>query len=127
MAPSTKVAAGGGGDFCKSLTASINDTKSLATQAITGSPGTVKALIDKARQETGSIVAAAPDAIKNDVKTLVNVSTTYYDALAAANYDFRKLDTTKLSALTSGDALQASERVTAYISSHCGINVGSTP
>ena len=117
----------GGGDFCKSLAKSLNDSKSLTTSAINGQPSNLKALIDKARQEAGTIVAAAPDAIKDDVKTLVDASTSYYDALAAANYDFRKVDVTKLQSLTSTNVQQASQRVEAYIQSHCGISVGSTP
>ena len=80
--------------------------------------------MDKGRQEAGVIVAAAPSAIKDDVRTLVDASTSYYDAIAAANYDLRKVDITKLQALTSSKAQQASQRVGAYIQSHCGINFG---
>lgn len=103
----------------------MNDTKSLSTTAISGQPSDLKALVDKGRQEAGVIVAAAPSAIKDDVKTLVNASTSYYDAIAAANYDLRKVDITKLQALTSSNVQQASQRVGAYIQSHCGIDVGT--
>ena len=120
---SSKATAKSNSDFCQSLTKSLNDTKSLATTSLS-QPSNLKALVDKGRQEASTIVAAAPSAIRDDVRTLVNASTSYYDAIAAANYDLRKVDVTKLGALTSTNVQQASQRVGAYIQSHCGINVG---
>jgi hypothetical protein len=122
----TKVTAKGGGDFCKQLADSLNDTKNVSAKAFTGNPADLKTLVDQAKARIPEIVATAPSAIKDDVKTLITATTSYYDALSAAGYDFKKLDPTKLTSFTAPQVVQASQRVDAYIQSHCGIDIGAS-
>ena len=124
---SSKGTATGTSDFCKSLSQSLKDTTSLSPRPTTGNPSDLKALVEKAKQQVSGIVSAAPSAIKDDVQTLVNASESYYDALSSANYDLSKVDISKVRVLLSSNVQQASQRVSAYIQSHCGIDVGATP
>jgi hypothetical protein len=120
----TKVTAKGGGDFCKLIAAQLNDSKKISAEAATtGSAATIKTLIENARSESKVIADNAPSEVKADVKTVLDATQAFYDSLAAANYDFTKVDFTKLKALTSADVVAASGRLSAYVTTKCGIDV----
>jgi hypothetical protein len=125
-ATASTVKATGGGAFCAKVASSINNGVSRASAlAQSGSgPDALKALYAQTRQEEQDAANSAPSAIKGDLQTIFGVSNSFFDALAAANYDFTKVDPSALAKLNT-PALQAATRnVTAYVKEHCGIDLG---
>jgi hypothetical protein len=117
------VAKGGSGNFCKDIATSLNGGKSIPEQALTGSPAALKSLIDKARTESANITLEAPSAIRADVETDLNAVKAFYDAVIAAGYDFSRVDPSKLTNISSPQVTAANQRISAYVSSRCGINI----
>jgi hypothetical protein len=72
------------------------------------------------------VLKSAPGAIKGDLTTLFGAVDKMYSALAAANYDYTKLDPSVLTALESPDVTAAETRIDAYIKTTCGIDTGDT-
>ena len=122
-APAASASASAGG-FCGSITSSLNGLKDLSGKAYTAKPADLKALIAQARANADRIESTAPAAIRGDVRTLYGAVLSYYDAIAAAGYDIRKVDFSKLTALSSSNVLQATERISAYVQSECGVTLG---
>jgi hypothetical protein len=76
--------------------------------------------------EAGQILAAAPAAIKSDLNAVVAGLRILKNALAAVNYDSRKLDASTIKSLQD-PAFQASvSRVASYTQQVCGIKTGTS-
>ena len=121
------VKATGGGSFCTKVANSINNAVSkAATLAQSGSgPAALKALYAQTRQQEQDAADSAPSAIKGDLQTIFGVSNAFYDALAAANYDFTKVDESALAKLNTPAVQTATQNVTTYVKDHCGIDIGA--
>ncbi len=126
-ATASTVKATGGGSFCTKVASSINNAVSkAATLAQSGSgPAALKALYAQTRQQEQDAANSAPSAIKGDLQTIFGVSNAFYDALAAANYDFTKVDASALAKLNTPAVQTATQNVTTYVKDHCGIDLGA--
>jgi hypothetical protein len=125
-ATASTVKATGGGTFCTKVANSINNGVSRAAAlAQSGSgPTALKALYAQTRQEEQDAANSAPSAIKGDLQTIFGVSNSFFDALAAANYDFTKVDPSALAKLNTPALQAATQNVTTYVKDHCGIDLG---
>jgi hypothetical protein len=120
----TSVKATGGGDFCKAVAASINKQATAAG----GTDKEIAAGIATARAEELQAAQLAPAAIKADVTTLFAATDAVWAALAKANYDYSKLQPSDMVALSSPEVAAAEKRLTAYMTTTCGITApGAAP
>ncbi len=128
-ATASTVKATGGGTFCTKVANSINNGVSRAAAlAQSGSgPAALKALYTQTRQEEQDAANSAPSAIKGDLQTIFGVSNSFFDALAAANYDFTKVDPSALAKLNTPALQAATQNVTTYVKDHCGIDLSVPP
>ena len=119
-AGTTKVKATGGGTFCKTLAAAINNPS-----AFTGSstPAKVKSTIAEAIKQSQAALAKAPSTIKPDVSVLLAASEKLYQALAKNDYDITKLRPADVTALSSPALAAAEAHVAAYVKDTCGISL----
>jgi hypothetical protein len=111
------VQAGGGGNFCK-LIAAASDTASISG----ASSDTVKSRIDVVRSMEKQAVELAPDSLRSDIKLLFAASDRVYNALAKANYDYSKISTSELSALSEPRVTAAETRLKDYTTNVCKIS-----
>jgi hypothetical protein len=122
-APLTSVKATGGGDFCKAVAASINKQATAAG----GTNQEIAARIATARGEELKAAQLAPASIKADVTTLFAATDAVWAALAKVNYDYSKLKPLDMSALSAPAVVAAETRLTAYMTTTCGITAPGAP
>jgi len=118
----TKVVATGGGNFCKQVADSLNATN---VSAAGGDTTTIKQDVQRYQALKGSVLKSAPGAIKGDLVTLFGAVDKMYSALAAANYDYSKLDPSVLTSLEDPAVATAEQHVNDYIKTTCGIDTGA--
>src|ERR1700690_905296 len=113
-ATASTVTATGGGAFCTKVANSVNNGVSRAAAlAQSGSgPDALKALYAQTRQEEQDAAKSAPSAIKGDLETVFSASNSFFDALAAVNYDFMKVDPSALAKLNTPALQSATQNVT---------------
>jgi hypothetical protein len=117
----TKVVATGGGNFCKQVAQSMNAANVSAAGSDTTS---IKQSVQQYQALKSIVLKSAPGAIKGDLTTLFGAVDKMYSALAAANYDYSKLDPTILTSLENPAVLTAEQHVNDYIKNTCGIDTG---
>ena len=78
---------------------------------------------DSVASQVGS---SAPSAIKADIVILIEGLRKLRDALAAANYDFTKVDPATLQSLQDPKFKASTDRVNAYVQQVCGVNTTPT-
>ena len=110
----------GGGSFC-SVAKKVQAEQASSAAAATDKPDSLKALLIQANQELGEFVTIAPSAIKADVQTLATAEKTFFTAIAAANYDVTKVSPSALTDLDTPAVTTATDHITAYLTSQCGI------
>jgi hypothetical protein len=117
----TKVVATGGGNFCKQVAQSMN----AASVSAAGSDATtIKQDVQQYQALKTVVLKSAPGTIKGDLTTLFGAVDKMYSALAAANYDFTKVDPATITALESPAVATAEQHVNDYIKNTCGIDTG---
>jgi hypothetical protein len=116
-----------GSSFCD--TARKQETQaSQDAQALTSDdPATLKKFEEQAIAELPAFEAQAPAEIKSAVATLVAADRTLFSQLDAAGWDFTKLSPTAVSALESPDFTAATEKITSYLTTKCGITESDAP
>ncbi len=121
-APSpTKVVATGGGTFCKEVAASEN--ASLAHIAAGGiTPAAIKAEFASYHTVEGEALSIAPSSLKPDLVVLFGATDKIYAAIAAANYDFTKINPASMTGLDTPQVKAAEANINAYMKNTCGIN-----
>jgi hypothetical protein len=119
----SKVVATGGGKFCQQVADSVNNN--VAKEAASGTGvDSIKASVQSFKSLEGSVLKSAPGAIKPDLVTLFGALDQFYSALAAANYDFTKIDPSVEAPLETPAVQAAEQHVDAYMQNTCGIDVG---
>jgi hypothetical protein len=120
----SKVVATGGGKFCQQVAAEVNNN--VAKEAATGTGvDSIKTSVQDFKSLEGNVLKSAPGAIKPDLVTLFGALDQFYAALAAANYDFTKIDPSVEAPLEAPAVQAAEQRVDAYMKDTCGIDTGA--
>jgi hypothetical protein len=128
VAPSTtptKVVATGGGKFCQEVASSINNSAAQEAEA-TSAPTSIKQDIQNEQAVEAQVLKESPSAIKPDLLTIFGATDKLYAALAAANYDYSKIDPTQLSTLDSPQIMTAEQNIETYVKNTCGVDLGIT-
>jgi hypothetical protein len=121
----SKVVATGGGKFCQQVADSVNNN--VAKEAAAGTAAdSIKTSVQDFKSLEGSVLKSAPGAIKPDLVTLFGALDQFYSALAAANYDFTKIDPSVESPLQAPAVLAAEQHVDSYMKTTCGIDLGGS-
>lgn len=129
----------GGGPFCDKARASLKDVLSannpVVTQLLAGLADPTKAAagktqareyFEKLRKDNEALVKEAPDEIKETMRTALDGTQAIFQALDDVDYDFSKLDVTKLTALTTDPKFsEASKKLQTYFKDKCGFDLGS--
>jgi hypothetical protein len=103
----SKVVATGGGKFCQQVASEVNSN--VAKEAATGTGvDSIKTSVQDFKSLEGSVLKSAPGAIRPDLVTLFGALDQFYTALAAANYDFTKINPS-VEAPLEAPAVQAAE------------------
>jgi hypothetical protein len=120
----SKVVATGGGKFCQQVAAEVNNN--VAKDAAAGAVGvdSIKTTVQNFKSLESSVLKSAPGAIKPDLVTLFGALDQFYSALAAANYDFTKVDPSVEAPLQAPAVQAAEQRLDAYMKNTCGIDLG---
>jgi hypothetical protein len=97
-------------------------------QALTaGDPATLKKFEEQALAELPAFAAQAPAEIKSSVDVLVAADQSFFKALQAAGFDFTKLSPTTVSQFETPAFTAATEKVTDYLETKCGITESDAP
>lgn len=120
-ADASKVTATGGGKFCQQIAASMNDS---AVTAGTSSVDDAKSEMKQYQAIESAVKKSAPGSIKPDLAVVFSATDKLYAALAAANFDYTKLDPTILSGLNTPAVAAAEQHLSAYMKDTCGIDDG---
>jgi hypothetical protein len=119
----SKVVATGGGKFCQQVADSVNNSALKAASTGTGADS-IKTSIQAFKSLEGSVLKSAPGSIKPDLVTLFGALDQFYTALAAANYDFTKVDASVTAPLDTPAVKAAEQHVNDYMKNTCGIDTG---
>jgi hypothetical protein len=120
----SKVVATGGGKFCQQVASEVNSN--VAKEAATGTGvDSIKTSVQDFKSLEGSVLKSAPGAIRPDLVTLFGALDQFYAALAAANYDFTKINPSVEAPLEAPAVQAAEQRVESYLKTTCGIDTGS--
>ena len=87
-------------------------------------PTTIKQDVQQEQALESQILKAAPNAIKPDLVTIFGATDKLYAALAAANYDYSKLDAASVDSLETPQVTTAEQNITSYMKNTCGIDIG---
>jgi hypothetical protein len=113
---------GSGGSFCDKArdedAAEAKDAEALTT----GDPKQLEQFEENALSKLAGFVASAPSQIKGAVATLAAGDQKFFDALKAANFDFTKVSQEEISTFETPAFTQASDQITSYLASTCGIS-----
>lgn len=129
----------GGGDFCETARQQAKsflggDDKALedalsqifdpskAQQA----KASLKAYVQTAKARNSDFIAKAPAELKADLGVIKTASDKLFDAMAKADYDIAKMDTSALSEADTPQLKAASDRLNGYLKKTCGIDLSPT-
>ena len=87
----------------------------------TTDPTQLRALATEAETAIKEAREVAPDEIKGDVQLVAAASISFFEVLAAANYDLTKVSPDALSGLQRPEVQASTQRLTAYTHNVCGI------
>lgn len=112
---------GGGSGICAEAE---NFAKALASQTNAQSTD-FKAQIQQAKDALNKARSEVPSDLKSDYDQFVNAYNKFVDALAAANYDFTKVDLNKLQDF--GKQIEGpAKRISEYFDKKCGVTPPSS-
>ena len=117
------VKATGGGTFCKEVADSYN---SAMKTGVGLTPAAIKAELQSATAEMNKAESEAPSAIKGDLKTEFTAVQQFYNAIAAAGYNYLKVPPTAETAMSTPQVKAAEAATTLYVKQKCGITLGLT-
>jgi hypothetical protein len=120
----TKLKGSSSSNFCDAARSS--DKAFSGSAAASLSAADLKKDYEKLGPELQHITDIAPSAIKGDFQTFVDAFEPYLKALADANYDFAKVDVTKLQGIGSAQVQAASAHITQYLTQVCGLTTPTT-
>ena len=108
--------------FSGSSNSNYCDTARRIEATAKANPSTdLKSSYQQLDKVAAQFIAIAPSAIKADAQTLIDGLKKLEKALAAANYDFTKVDPSTLAALQDPNFAAAAERISAYDKQVCGL------
>lgn len=114
--------AGSGGSFCDKAR-SLDAAQSKDAEALTtGDPKQLEKFEENALSALSGIVASAPSEIKGALATLATGDQKFFDSLKAANFNIAKVSPETLSELQTPEFTQATDKITAYLATTCGIS-----
>jgi hypothetical protein len=119
--------AGSGGSFCDKARAEEADSAKDAAAFTTGTPQQLEQLENKELSELKGFVSSAPSKIKGSVAILATEDQKLFDALKAAGFDFTKVSQETLSDFQTPAFTQATDQITAYLATTCGISPSAEP
>jgi hypothetical protein len=103
-----------------------DQARNLNDQTKLNPSGDLKTAFAHFDELANQVLSSAPSAIKGDMSTLVEGLRTLKNALAAANYDYSKMDPNAIKSLQDPKFQASSQRVEAYLTQVCGIKTGSS-
>lgn len=125
--PAAIAKAGSGGSFCDKAR-SLDAAQAKDAEALTsGNPKQLEQFEEKALSELSGLVASAPSEIQGALATLTTGDQKFFDALKAANFDFTKISPETISAFQTPEFTQATDKITSYLESTCGISPSAQP
>jgi hypothetical protein len=116
----------GGGSFCDKARKAQTDVASAATK-LTQTPDQLKAFEENAQAELSKLADEAQSEIKGAVSTIADTENKLLDTLKAANFDFKKIDTSSLSSFDTPQFTQAVQQVDTYLVTKCGLSPSDFP
>ena len=116
----------GGGSFCDKARKASADVESAATK-LTESPDQLKSFEENAQAELAKLADEAPPQLKGAVSTIADTENKLLDTLKAANFDFKKIDTTALTSFNTPQFTQAVQQVDTYLVTKCGLSPSDFP
>jgi hypothetical protein len=119
--------AGSGGSFCDKARSEEAASAKDAAALTTGNPQQLEQLEEKELSELKGFVSSAPSQIKGAVAILAAGDQKLFNALKAANFDFTKLSPATVGAFDTPEFTQATDQITAYLASTCGISPSDVP
>ena len=93
----------------------------------TTDPTQLRALATEAEAAIKEAQEVAPDEIRGDVQLVAAASISFFEVLAAANYDLTKVSPDALSGLQRPEVQASTQRLTAYTQNVCGLTTTTTP
>ncbi len=112
-----KISGDSNSNFCRYA----RDVEKSFTPDVGADPSSIRSLMEQAGKAMQQAVKIAPAEIKPDFQTFVDAFTPYLQALKDANYDYTKIDPTKLQSITAPDVTAASQHISAYMTQVCHI------
>jgi hypothetical protein len=123
----SKAAGNSSSSFCQEAI-SEQAKESQDVQAFTtDDPAQLRQFEEAAQAELPIFAAKAPAQIKSAVQTLVAADELIYNDLKSVNFDFSQLGPDVASTFESPQFTQATETVTQYLASVCGISESDPP
>ena len=116
----------GGGSFCDKARKAETDVSSAAAK-LTSSPDQLKAFEENAQSELKKLADEAPPQLKGAVSTIADTENKLLDTLKAANFDFKKIDTSALTSFNTPQFTQAVQQVDTYLVTKCGLSPSDFP
>jgi hypothetical protein len=117
------VVATGGGKFCQQVAQSVNNS-ALRAAATANAADSIKASVQGFKILESSVLKSAPGTLKPDLVTVFGALDQFYTALAAANYDYTKMNASVMAPLDTPAVQAAEKRLDAYMKDTCGIDTG---
>ncbi len=93
----------------------------------TTDPTQLRALATEAETAIKEAQEVAPEEIKGDVQLVAGASISFFEVLAAANYDLTKVSPDALSGLQRPEVQASTQRLTAYTQNVCGLTTTTAP
>ena len=116
------VGSAAGSGFCKDAAFADAAQRKAATSLSVDSPAALQKFEAQSLAKLQQFLAIAPSAIKGDLEVIVAADRQLYNALAAAHFDMRSMNTAALARLDTPQLKRAVRSITAYLASACGIS-----
>jgi hypothetical protein len=118
---STTVVATGGGEFCDDLASYMNET-AMDDVDVTD-PASYKKAIEESTKRGKALLSEAPSELDDSVEVILDAQDRLIAALEKVDYDFTKLPTDALGAMSTPEVEAAGKKLDAYVTDTCGIDI----
>jgi len=128
LASNSTVKATKGGDFCKQVASTYNETAALSKN-LTGTADSIRQNLATALKDGQAAIDNAPAEVKPDLQIIQDAVKSFTDALAKVDYDASRLGADLLGAVSAFNTpqfQQATVRSQTYVSEKCGIQFAPT-
>jgi hypothetical protein len=116
-----------GSSFCDTARKEQAQADKNAQALTADDPATLKKFEEQALAVLPAFAAQAPAEIKSSVDVLVAADQSFFKALQAAGFDFTKLSPTTITQFETPAFTAATEKVTDYLKTKCGISESDAP